>query len=100
MACGRPVVSPHYSGVTEYFDATVGYPIEHSLVPAECGVYSGRWAEPSEASTIETMREIYRNLNDANRRGDRAAARARRFTWKDTGRRLVQLLDQFAERDR
>jgi glycosyltransferase involved in cell wall biosynthesis len=100
MACGRPVISPHYSGVTEYFDATVGYPIEHSLVPAECGVYSGRWAEPSEASTIETMREIYRNLNDADCRGDRAAARARRFTWKDTGRRLVQLLDQFVERDR
>jgi glycosyltransferase involved in cell wall biosynthesis len=100
MACGRPVVSPQYSGVTEYFDASVGYPIDHTLVPAECGVYSGRWAEPSEKSTIETIREVYRNLDDANRRGDGAAARARRFTWKDTGRRLVQLLDQFAERDR
>lgn len=93
MACGRPVVSAKYSGLTEYFDESVGFPVDHRLVPAECGVYSGRWAEIDEESLIATMRQVYNDSTECARRGALAATRARRFTWKDTGRRLTEVLD-------
>jgi glycosyltransferase involved in cell wall biosynthesis len=93
MACGRPVVSAQYSGLTEYFDEEVGFPVDHRLVPAECGVYSGRWAELDEESLIAAMRQVYNDPAECVRRGALAATRARRFTWKDTGRRLAAVLD-------
>ncbi len=50
MACGRPVVTPCHSGLTAYFDASVGYPVEFKLVPVKNEIYTGHWAESDERS--------------------------------------------------
>jgi glycosyltransferase involved in cell wall biosynthesis len=92
MACGRPLISTQYSGLTEFFDAQVGYVIPHHLTDANNDVYSGRWADPDDAGIIDAMRRVYHDRDEARRLGLAAAARARRFTWRDTGRKLVTVL--------
>jgi glycosyltransferase involved in cell wall biosynthesis len=92
MACGRPLVSTHYSGLTEFFDESVGYVAPHRLVEARNGVYAGRWADPDDAGIIDAMRRVYRDPGGAARLGRAAAARARRFTWRDAGRKLAAVL--------
>jgi len=94
MACGRPIISTAYSAVTEYFDEAVGYPVAHRLTAAEGSIYSGSWAEIDEDDLVRAMRQVYDDQQEARQRGERAAARTRRFTWKEAGRRLARVLEQ------
>ena len=92
MACGRPIISTAYSAVTEYFDDKVGYIADHQIVPASGGPYTGHWAKPVDESVIEQMRHVYNNRNEAQAKGQVAALKARAFTWKDTGLKLINIL--------
>jgi glycosyltransferase involved in cell wall biosynthesis len=92
MACGRPLISAHYSGLTAFFDPGVGYVVDHTLIPVENEIYTGRWAMPSDESIVERMRQVYTNQGEAKRLGALCAARARNFTWKASGRKLVAAL--------
>ncbi|MGL6097947.1 MAG: glycosyltransferase [Fimbriiglobus sp.] len=92
MACGRPLISPHYSGLTEFFDPDLGYPVGYELVPVKNDIYDGNWAEPSDADLVARMRQVYADRGEAERLGERCAARAALFTWKDGGRALVAAL--------
>jgi glycosyltransferase involved in cell wall biosynthesis len=93
MACGRPLVSPCYSGLTEFFDPSVGYPVGYDLVPVRgTDVYAGRWAEPDEGDLIARMREVYADRRAAERLGAAAADRARGFTWSATAAAVAAVL--------
>jgi glycosyltransferase involved in cell wall biosynthesis len=92
MACGRPIVSAEFSGLTAYFDATVGYPVDYKLVPVRNEIYNGRWAEPDEKSMIAQMHRVYANRGEAERLGGASAARAKCFTWKGAGQALARAL--------
>lgn len=97
MACGRPIISPKYSGVTEYFDEEVGYVVDHEIVPAfgsGLAPYSGHWAEAKEDSLIEKMKEVYNNRNVAKEKGEMAALRASNYYWKLMGQKLFKLLKE------
>jgi glycosyltransferase involved in cell wall biosynthesis len=94
MACGRPLLSTRYSAVAEYFDDLVGYTAEHRIIPASGGAYSGHWAAPVENSVIEQMRRVYADTSLAQEKGRQAFLRARQFTWKTTGERLLRLLSE------
>ncbi len=93
MACGRPVVSTAYSAVTEYFDETVGFPFAHRLTAADKTIYNGQWAELDEDELVRVLRHVYDNEAEARMRGQAAAARTRRFTWKEAGQRLIAALE-------
>jgi glycosyltransferase involved in cell wall biosynthesis len=93
MACGRPVIGTKYSAVTEYFDDEVGYPVSHEIVKASGGVYSGHWANPDDESVIEQMRRVYENMDEAKEKGKKSFLRAKNFTWKDTGSKLLTILN-------
>jgi glycosyltransferase involved in cell wall biosynthesis len=93
MACGRPLVTPCHSGLTAFFDPGVGYPVDFQLVPVKgSDIYTGHWAEPSEASMVERLREIHADPATAERLGAAAAARAKGFTWKAAGQQLLAAL--------
>jgi glycosyltransferase involved in cell wall biosynthesis len=92
MACGRPLITANYSGLTAFFDPTVGYDIDHTLVPVENEIYTGRWAEPGDDAIVARMRQVYADRDEARRLGELSAARARNFTWKAAGRQLVAAL--------
>jgi glycosyltransferase involved in cell wall biosynthesis len=88
MACGRPLISAPYSGLTMFFDEAVGYAVPYRLVPVCNAIYSGHWAEADEEELIEQMRRVYADQNQARQLGMRAACRAARFPWRNTGRLL------------
>jgi glycosyltransferase involved in cell wall biosynthesis len=92
MACGRPVITANYSGLTAFFDPSVGYAVDYQLVPVSNDVYTGRWADPDDASLMARMREVYANPAEARRVGKRAATRAVNFTWRKSGRKIVEAL--------
>jgi glycosyltransferase involved in cell wall biosynthesis len=92
MACGRPVITPNYSGLTAFFEPSLGYPVDYDLKPVSNEIYTGRWAVPLEASTISAMRLVYADRDEAKERGERSAMRARQFHWKNAGRKLFAAL--------
>lgn len=92
MACGVPIVSAHSSGLTEFFDDTTGFVVRYTLVETRNEYYRGRWADPDDEAMIAAMRRVRANRNEAAVFGEAAAARARRFTWRDTGRQLLAAL--------
>ena len=92
MACGRPLISPAYSGLTEFFDGSVGYPVDYTLSPVNNAIYTGNWADPDEASLAAQMRRVYADRAEADRFGETSAARAKSFTWKASGRALAAAL--------
>lgn len=92
MACGRPLVTTNYSGLTSFFNPSVGYAVGHRLVPVANDVYTGRWAEPDDAGIVARMRQVYADPTEARRLGRVSAARAANFTWRKSGAKLVTAL--------
>jgi len=92
MACGRPLISTAFGGAGEFFDETVGYEVGYRLIEARNAIYSGRWADPHDGEMIAAMRQVHVDREDAFQRGQLAAERAARFTWKETARKLIEVL--------
>jgi GT2 family glycosyltransferase/glycosyltransferase involved in cell wall biosynthesis len=81
MALGKPVIATAYSGNMEFFDETVGFPIDYTLteVRVQAGPYMpfSVWAEPSRESLVAQFRAVYADQPAAWARGALAAARVR-----------------------
>lgn len=92
MACGCCPVACAYSGQAEFFDETVGIPLEFKEVPATELRYAGVWAEPSIESMVSAMRQTYENPALAQSFGRAASYRAREFTRERYLRRLESIL--------
>lgn len=96
MACGLPVIATGWSGVADFLDEEVGYPIEYSMTPAvaRCPYYEGfDWAEPSEEHLQARMREVVDQHDVARLKGAKAAKRvADGYTWEHAARRIAARL--------
>lgn len=81
MALGKPAIATAYSGNLEFFDETVGYPIDFKLteVKVQAGSYMpfSVWADPQQESLVAQFRAVYENQAEAWERGARGAARIR-----------------------
>jgi GT2 family glycosyltransferase/glycosyltransferase involved in cell wall biosynthesis len=81
MALGKPAIATAYSGNLEFFDASVGYPIDYKLteVAVQAGPYMpfSVWADPLQESLVAQFRAVYENQSEAWERGARGAERIR-----------------------
>jgi GT2 family glycosyltransferase/glycosyltransferase involved in cell wall biosynthesis len=81
MALGKVVIATAYSGNLEFFDETVGYPLDYDLIEiaAQSGPYMPFyvWADPSKASLMAQLRAVYEDQPAAWARGRLAAERIR-----------------------
>lgn len=100
MAVGRPVIAPNFGGMREYFDDSVGYPIDFKLVPCG-GIYAqdefsagGYWAEVNRDDLIDRMRWVYQNPGKVAALGTVASSRAMKYSWTAANRRLETVLTQ------
>jgi glycosyltransferase involved in cell wall biosynthesis len=96
MATGRPLMSPKFAGVAEFFEENCGYALPFKMEPAQ-GMYEGHghWAVVSEKDLIEGMRLAYRQRAILPQIGAVASERASRFTWENSNRKLVSVLREF-----
>ena len=107
MAAGLPCVYTPWSGVTDYCDGSVAFPLEFALermpstpnLPADHPSYrsfcfTGEFASPDVGSICDRLIWISRNYKRAEAKGRRAAARMGDYTWLHTGRRLKEILEE------
>lgn len=92
MACGVPLISTSFGGVSAFFDSEVGYRVAHRLVEARNPIYGGRWADPHDPDMIVAMHQVYRDRRTSRALGNAAALRAVSYRWEDTIRKLVIVL--------
>jgi glycosyltransferase involved in cell wall biosynthesis len=79
MALGKPVVATDYSGNTDYLNESTGFPVRgkcmtlsERLRDYESGT---RWAEPDTEHAIALLRQVYKDRDEARRRGEAARRR-------------------------
>ncbi len=92
MASGKPLISTIYSGMGEFFDGNQGINIPYHIQPTGTDIYPGCWAVPDRQALKNALRTIYEHPEQAKEWGDRASIRAKNFTWKNAGHRLIQIL--------
>lgn len=104
MRTGMPCISPCYSGVTDFFDESVGFPISYQIRPSkikfighqELGAVPTRVAFPSTEDLFNQMIEVCSGPNQykqALERGARAHQRIRDgFTWERSARTFVDAI--------
>jgi glycosyltransferase involved in cell wall biosynthesis len=98
MAVGRPVMAPCFGGMREYFDDSVGYPLNFTL--ASCaGFYTqdefssgGHWAKLDRDDLIDKMRWIYHNQEKVVEMGVLASRRAVKYSWEAAHKKLEKTL--------
>lgn len=98
MAVGRPAIAPCFGGMREYFDASVGYPVDFRLVSCG-GIYAqdefsagGYWAEIDRSDLIECMRWTYQNPKKVEAMGKAASNRAMKYSWTAAHCKLERVL--------
>lgn len=95
MATGVPVIACAFSGITEFFNETVGYPIEYSLAPATDHYEGcGHWAMPKIKSIVERMRQVYENRWDAHLMGAKASISVQHLTHDFSMTHVVTVLKE------
>jgi len=91
MATGRPVIAVPFGGITEFYDESVGYPVDFDLRPAENHYQNGGlWAVPKPDSLVDRMREVYGNRG--LEKALRASERGMKLNWDNSNKALDQVL--------
>jgi glycosyltransferase involved in cell wall biosynthesis len=110
MACGLPVITTLYSGITEFANENLIYPINYNLVDLkstdilefngliknyiyETDFPTGEWADPDPVHLKYQMRYVYENYQEAHDKGLEAFKHiVNNFTWEHTGRKINEIL--------
>lgn len=99
MATGLPCIATGYSGVTDFFDESVGYPIKYSHGKGEVKFsrnVKGYYVDivfPHLEDMFDKISYVYSNYNKALKKGHMASRRIHsRFTWEKAAERLVNLI--------
>lgn len=97
MALGRPVISPAFGGITEYFNDSVGFVVEHDLVEAgDVWTGQGLWAHVDDDCIMEAMRWAVEHRDECERVGFKAHTSARKLTWEHSCVKLVSAISSQA----
>lgn len=100
MACGTPVITTRYSAMTEYANDANAYLLDvQRMVPVYDPLFfpqsgsAGEWAEIDVDQLAERMLHAYRNRDEAQTLGARAAAdMAQHWTWDHAARKALDIL--------
>ena len=97
MATGLPCIATNYSGITDFFDETVGYPIGYKMGEGEVTFVGDKdfvkhkteIAFPNVDELISQMVRIVSDYESALKIGVLASIKAKFFTWNRSAKVLV-----------
>lgn len=96
MATGLPSIATGFSGVTDFFDSSVGYPLKYKLgmtkmtSPIYGDMGDVEAALPDVADLVENMIYVRKNYKSALSKGMRASSRIKsKFTWENSAETLI-----------
>lgn len=101
MRTGLPCISTYYSGVTDFFDDTVGFSVDHKIGEGSFENPGDRWrfktemAFPYVDQIVEFMLWVYKNYAKALMYGKKASLRITKdFTWERSAQTLVDIIEE------
>lgn len=99
MATGLPCISTYYSGVTDFFDNSVGYPVKYKMGKGVVEFRGDGYKEETEIAYpdveefVECMFQVMKNYRKALDKGKAASMRIKsKFTWENSAQNLIDLL--------
>lgn len=95
MATGAPCIATRMTGTEDFFDDTVGFTLKHSVREQTLRDYdlTTRGYIPDTEDMIKKMLYVYKNYDEALRRGRKASNRIHsKFTWERSARRLKEII--------
>ncbi len=97
LAIGRPLISVRFGGVAEFFESGMGWPLDFKLGPARQAYEGcGHWAEPTEESLIECMRQCARtDPTELTYMGIVASQKVAHLSWESSNLVLACVLEEF-----
>lgn len=109
MATGLPVAYTPWSGVMDYMDDTLGYPLKFGFRPVKTmgkNFQTGEWyvshestaAAPDVDSIVRRMIQIRADYETALQKGKKAARFIREnFTWDISARRMIEIIEKYTK---
>ena len=101
MATGCPCIAPVHTGIADFFDHKVGFPLNYRIVDFDLDNYSLKTKGfiPDTEDCLRRMIEVIENYPYALRKGRRASEHVRFFfTWDRAGKRLASIINQIQEK--
>jgi len=106
-ACGKPVITPRYGGQSDFLKDDNSYLVDYTLAPVGGMNWSPYytsdqyWCEPAMKQSIETLRHVYNNREEAKEKGQRARNYvSQNFSWDKIGDTVVERLQKIDQGDR
>jgi glycosyltransferase involved in cell wall biosynthesis len=99
MATGCPSIATNVTGVSEFFGSDFGYELKYEVKPVDLRDYfklkTSGYA-PDTRHLIEQVIYVFKNYQEALRKGARASAHIHgKFTWDNSAKRLAQIITEF-----
>jgi len=100
MRTGLPCISTHYSGLTDFFDSTVGYTIDHQMGKGTVTFIGDTLEEETEMAfpvpeeLAKKMMHVIGNYGEALKLGRAAHHRIKKFTWWRSASTLLKALQE------
>lgn len=95
LSVGRPLICAQYGGPDMFVTERNSFIVDHQIVPAEEGRYAGNWCEPSHASMVEQMRNVYEARNEAASRGRVGSLETGDLTIERAALKAVKVMEEF-----
>jgi glycosyltransferase involved in cell wall biosynthesis len=96
MACGKPAIVSHTSGHRDIVNPDNALLLRDlrdiNLVDANNRLV-GRWQEPAIDELVATIEYAYYHRDDIKKFGQRAGEDLRDFTWEQTAKQLIRLME-------
>ena len=100
MRTGLPCISTYYSGLTDFFDESVGYTIDHKMGKGVVKFVGDELEEETEMAfpipeqLAEKMMHVVGNYSEALKFGQAAHHRIKKFTWWRSASTLLKALQE------
>lgn len=102
MSTGAPSVATAVTGCADFFDDSVGYPIDYHIRDQELLNYDlkTKGYSPDTTDFVTKLMYIYTHYREALEKGERASKRIHsKFTWSDSAWRLAQIIKEIKEKE-
>ena len=93
MACGKPVITTDFGGQTDFVNNKNGWLLGYKLnqVTHEIEYESCMWATPDIKDLRSKLRGCFENKDDCERKGLISLEDAKKYTWENTAKMVLNL---------
>jgi glycosyltransferase involved in cell wall biosynthesis len=97
MATGCPSIASYSTGVLDFFDSEVGFPVKCDIKESELQNYDlkAKMYIPDTRDFIEQIMYVVKNYKEALKRAKKASYRVKtNFTWAKSAKRLNDIVTE------